>query len=207
VVAFDHAFAPAIARALARVDRSPEFAEDAAQTVREKLFVAPPGALPKIAEYAGRAPLRAWLRAVAVRAALNLRRGKASEPHDTLDGGYDDRLVTSSDPEMRLAKAHHKAALEDAIRAAVERLSPKERTLLRLHLVEGSSIDVLAAHYQVGRSTAARWLAAAREALREHTRTELSARLGASNPASVAAFVRSQLELTVRSLFGEAGKE
>jgi RNA polymerase sigma-70 factor (ECF subfamily) len=205
VVAFDRAFAPMMDSALSRVDRSPAFAEDAAQAVREKLFVAPPGVPPKIAEYACRAPLRAWLRVVAVRAALNLRRRRASEPYDTIDT-RDERLVAGTDPELRLAKARHKAALEDAIRAAIERLSPKERALLRLHLVEGSSIDVLAAHYHVGRSTAARWLAAAREALREHTRAEMSARLGSSDPASVAAFVRSQLELSVLGLFGRAGE-
>jgi RNA polymerase sigma-70 factor (ECF subfamily) len=151
-------------------------------------------------------PLRAWLRAVAVRAALNLRRGKAGEPHDAVES-EDGRLVASAgaNPELRLAKAHHKAAVEDAVRAAVARLSPRERTLLRLHLVEGLSVDRLGAHYQVGRSTAARWLASARDALRDHTRAEIAARLGPAETGDVAAFVRSQLELSALGLLGEAG--
>jgi RNA polymerase sigma-70 factor (ECF subfamily) len=202
VVAFDRAFAPVIAAAVSRVNRSEAFVEDASQVVRERLFVAAPGALPRISEYAGRAPLSAWLRAVAVRAALNLRRGEPGE-HDAVDAD-DERLVASADPEMRLAKAHHKAAVEAAVRAAIARLAPRDRTLLRLHLVEGLSIDVLGAHYQVGRSTAARWLTSAREALREHTRAEISARLGPADPASVAAFVRSQLELSALGLLGDA---
>jgi RNA polymerase sigma-70 factor (ECF subfamily) len=206
VVAFDRAFAPLIARVVARVDRSPAFVEDASQVIREKLFVAAPGASAKIAEYAGRSPLRAWVRAVAVRAALNLRRGKASSDHDAIE--TDDRrlLVSASgDPEVRLAKARYKAAFEEALRAAVARLSAKNRTLLRLHLVDGLSIDVLGARYRVGRSTAARWLSSARAELREHTRAELEARLGPADLTSVADLVRSQLELSARGLLGEAG--
>jgi RNA polymerase sigma-70 factor (ECF subfamily) len=202
--AFDRAFGPMIGRVLARVDASPSFVEDAAQAVLEKLFAAPPGAQAKIAEYAGRAPLRVWLRAVTVRTALNLRRGRAPAPHDAVDAD-DERLLAGAgvDPEIRLAKARFKAELEDAVRAAVARLSSRERTLLRLHLVDGLSIDVLGAHHRVGRSTAARWLAAAREALREHTRAELAARLGPVDLASVAAFVRSQLELSARGLLAD----
>jgi RNA polymerase sigma-70 factor (ECF subfamily) len=203
VVAFDRAFAPVIAGAVSRVDGSAAFVDDASQAIRERLFVAAPGAPPRISEYAGRAPLRTWLRAVAVRAALNLRRGETREAHDAVEPD-DERLVASADPEMRLAKAHHKAAVEAAVRAAIARLAPRDRTLLRLHLVEGLSIDVLGAHYQVGRSTAARWLTSAREALREHTRAEISARLGPADPASVAAFVRSQLELSALGLLGDA---
>jgi RNA polymerase sigma-70 factor, ECF subfamily len=205
VVAFERAFAPLIGRVLSRVDGSPAFVEDAAQAVREKLFVAAPGSPAKIAEYAGRAPLRAWLRAVAVRAAISLHRGKAAEPHDPLEAD-DERLLAGAglDPELRLSKARCKAAFEGAVHAAVARLSPRDRTLLRLHLVEGLGIDMLAAHYQVGRSTAARWLSSARDALREHTRAELSARIGPRDLSSVAALVRSQLELSARGLLGEA---
>lgn len=172
--------------------------------IREKLFVAAPGVPTKIAEYAGRAPLRAWLRTVAVRAALNLRRGARAAESEAVTTS-DERMLGGAgvDPEVRLAKARSKAVFEQALRAAVARLSAKERTLLRLHLVNGLSIDVLGAHYRVGRSTAARWLAAAREALREHTRAELMARLGPADLTSILAFVRSQLDLSAQGLLGE----
>jgi RNA polymerase sigma-70 factor (ECF subfamily) len=42
------------------------------------------------------------------------------------------------------------------------------------------SIDRLAAVYNVGRSTAARWLAAARETLLDEARREVHARIGAT---------------------------
>jgi RNA polymerase sigma-70 factor (ECF subfamily) len=90
-----------------------------------------------------------------------------------------------------------------AVRAAVARLPVKERALLRLHLVDGMSIDALGARYQVSRSTAARWLAAARDALRALTREELEARIGPADLASMAGFVHSHLELSTHGLLGD----
>jgi RNA polymerase sigma-70 factor (ECF subfamily) len=207
VVCFDSAFASLLVRIVQRVDRSPAFVDDARQAIRERLFVSAPGGRPKIAEYAARSPLRAWLRVVALRVALNVHRGSAVEARE-LQSADDERLAASGaqDPEVRLSKAREKAAVEGAVRDAIKRLSARDRTLLRQHLVDGLSVDGLGAHYHVGRSTAARWLAAAREALRDHTRAELSARLGPGDPASIAAFVRSQLELSARSLLGGPGE-
>ncbi|AGP40143.1 hypothetical protein [Sorangium cellulosum] len=70
---------------------------------------------------------------------------------------------------------------------------------------DGLSIDVLGAHYQVGRATAARWLAGAREALRELTRAELVAKLGLteSQYASLARLIQGRLDVSVASLLRE----
>jgi RNA polymerase sigma-70 factor (ECF subfamily) len=204
VAAFDRHFAEAIGRAIESVDGSPAFVDEARQVVRERLFVSTAGALPKIAEYGGRAPLRMWLRAVAVRASLNLRRGKADRAHDALDGD-DDHELGDADPDIALLKAQYKADFEAAVRAAIARLSPRERTILRLHVMDGLGVGALGVHYGVGRSTAARWLAAAREALRLYTRAELTARLRLtpSEIESLAGLVLSQLEISTRGLLRE----
>ncbi|WP_437954816.1 hypothetical protein WME76_24985 [Sorangium sp. So ce119] len=70
---------------------------------------------------------------------------------------------------------------------------------------DGLSIDVLGAHDQVGRATAARWLAGAREALREFTRAELVAELGLteSQYASLARLIQGRLDVSVASLLRE----
>ena len=203
--ALERHFGPAITRALARIDASPAFVADARQTVFVQVLVPSAGAAPKIAEYAGRAPLQAFLRTVAVRVALNLRRNKADQAHEILDEGDGTALATGADPELGYVKARYKGDFEAAVRAAVARLSSRDRTLLRLHLVDGLSIDVLGAHYQVGRSTAARWLARAREALRDHARAEITARLQLtpSELASLAGTLRSQLEVSATSLLRE----
>ena len=64
---------------VARIDAQPDFAAEVAQTVRQKLLVAPaPGQPGKIAEYRGAGPLGGWIRVIAVRVALDLKRAQSS---------------------------------------------------------------------------------------------------------------------------------
>jgi RNA polymerase sigma-70 factor (ECF subfamily) len=201
--AFEREFSEGIARAAARVEPSPAFADDLRQVVLEGLFCAPPSATPKIAGSAGRAPLRTFLRVIAVRTAINLRRRKVDMASTPLD--EEREIAASIDVEAAYLETRYKAEFEKAVRVAMGRLSPKQRALLRFHLLDGLSIDVLGAHYQVGRATAARWLAGAREALREGTRAELVAKLGLteSQYASLARLIQSRLDVSVASLLRE----
>jgi len=132
----------------------------------------------RIGEYGGRASLRSWLATVSARAALNLRRRRDARPHDSLAALA--RVAVAEDPELRLAKARYAPQLEQALRRALVRLSPRQRVLLRLHHIEGWSIDRLGELYRVGRSTAARWVNAAREELLAATKREIAERLGLS---------------------------
>ena len=52
--------------------------------------------------------------------------------------------------------------------------SDRERSLLRMSLIDGLSIDEIAPMYQVHRATVARWLEAARERLAAVTRSRLA---------------------------------
>jgi RNA polymerase sigma-70 factor len=61
---------------------------------------------------------------------------------------------------------------------------------LRLHHIDGWTIDRLAAVYQVARSTAAAWLHGAREKLLEATRADLCARLRLA-PAELESLMRA----------------
>jgi RNA polymerase sigma-70 factor (ECF subfamily) len=70
---------------------------------------------------------------------------------------------------------------------------------------DGLTLPQLATVHRVSRATVARWIAAAREVLVETTRQLLAERLCLS-PAdydSVAALVRSQLDLTLSTLRSE----
>ena len=60
--------ADTVRRAIARINREPDFVEETVQEVWEKLIAGPE---PRIAEYAGRGPLNAWLRVTAVHSALD----------------------------------------------------------------------------------------------------------------------------------------
>ncbi len=198
VEAFERTYAGAIARTVGRVNRDAAFVADAVQAVRVHVLLPRGDALPRIAEYAGRAPLGAWLAATALRVAMNLRRGKSEEPHDELSSTVG-ALADAVAPELALLRARHKSDLETAIRAALRLLSPRDRTLLRLHLAERMSIDGLAVVYSVGRSTAARWLAGARASLLERTRERFCETVGLSFSEfdSVAAALRSDLDLSL----------
>jgi RNA polymerase sigma-70 factor (ECF subfamily) len=196
--AVERAFSKDIARAVARAGGSPAFTDDACQAVWEKLFVGTSGSPPKIAEYAGRAPLKSFLRTVAVRAALNLRRRKDEASHETPDED-DAALGVAADPELGYLMTRYKAEIEEAVKAALVTLSPRERAILRLHLEQKMSVDALAAHYGVGRSTAGRWLKSTRDALADRTREKITARLGVAQAdlASIVRLLQSKLEVSV----------
>src|SRR5439155_18454762 len=71
--------------------------DDIKQELRERLFVGVAGARPKIAEYTGHGGLERWVRAVAVRVALNATRAKKNQAHATLG---DDDFLSGGDLEL-----------------------------------------------------------------------------------------------------------
>jgi len=198
VDAFHKAFRGDIAGAVARVDASPAFIDDAVQAVSERLFVRADRARPRIADYAGRASLRGWLSAVAKRTALNLRRNKDDQGHEPVSSTAS-ALGASAGPEIALLKARYKVEFEAAIRASMASLPPRDRTLLLLHLVDGLTLPQIAAMQNVSRATVTRWLAAARDALHDGTRRDLVGRLrlSPSEFESIAALVRSQVDVSL----------
>jgi len=200
--AFDGMLATVVAQAVGRVDASRSFLDEVAQVLRQKLFVAQgEDAPPKILEYAGRAPLRSWLRVVAKRAALNLRRGvRRDAPEEHAPG--DVAMAAQAAPELAYMKALYKDRFEAATRDALRALPSRERTLLRLHLAERMTLVQLGAVYDVSHATAARWLTAAREKLVAAVRGALMEQLGLSPSEfeSMAALVRSHLDVQVVEL-------
>lgn len=203
VAAFDARYAAEIPAFLAGVERSPAAIEEVRQLVRERLFVAPPGKDPKIAEYSGRGSLASWLRVVTLRVAANRRRGE--RPHEDLDAVPEVDVLPSVDPELAIVRARYRPAFDEALRAAFAGLSARERTLLRMHYLDGLNIDRLGLVFNVHRATVARWIAAAREGLLERTMAQLGERLrlGAGELASLLAVLRTGLEVSLRSLLAE----
>jgi RNA polymerase sigma-70 factor (ECF subfamily) len=175
--------------------------DEVKQELRRKLLVADDGA-PRIADYSGRADLRIWLRTIATRTAIDLKRRRRDLPVE------DDELAAlpaiEDDPELAHLKVRYRNELRDAVAAALARLEPRERLLLKYHYVDGHGIDRIAPIYSVHRATAARWLGAAREALADRVHRLLSERLGvtASELHSIARLVESQLDLSIGRLLG-----
>lgn len=198
---FERRFSVLIMGEARRIDSSTAFAEDVRQVVLERLFCARPPSQPKIAEYEARAPLKAFLRTVAVRAALNQRRRRRKEgpPPAALD--EEREFPAPVDVETSALKRRYKPEFEAAARAAASRLSPRERALLRMNVIEGQGKDDLGAYYHVAAATAWRWLDRARAAWREGTREELG--LSESQYTSLGILIQSRLDLRVTSLLRE----
>jgi RNA polymerase sigma-70 factor (ECF subfamily) len=200
---FDALYLSQLPQFLSRLETSAAERDEIGQRLRERLFVgAPGGAGPKIAEYRGHGRLGSWLRVVAIRTALNLRAGRKEQP-----GGEQaaDALAAAADPELEYLRARYQGEFRAAFGAALAALEARDRTLLRLQLVDGLNIDAIGRLYGVHRATVARWLGAAREQLFTSTRDRLHRELGVSPAefASLVRLVRSQLDVSVCRILAE----
>lgn len=185
--------------AVRRVDPAPAFADEVRQATRVRLLVGDGGA-PRIAAYAGRGPLRAWLQVAAARIALDLKRGRrdAAVPDDVLG----ELVAREPDPELRHLGALYRAEFREALSAALAALPERARAVLRLHHVDGMRLAEIGRLYQVHESTASRWAAQAAAAVADDARARLIARLALSPSEvdSIGRLVRSQLDLSIARL-------
>jgi RNA polymerase sigma-70 factor (ECF subfamily) len=134
---------------------------------------------------------------ITIRAALTvLRREQRSVP---VDEHLWEVASPNCDPSLALLKRESAALIKAAFHAGLAALSPRQRNLLRQHLLDGLSIDELGAMYQIHRVTAARWLTAARSDLWAHTRRQLRHTLGLTDSAIGIMLdeIRSTLDLSI----------
>lgn len=200
--AFERNYLALVPQFVAGVETAPGAVDEIQQQVRSRLLLARGDVRPKLYEYRGRGRLTSWLRVVALRTALNAVSG--GKPQVSVS----DELLTSPDPELEYLRARYAPQFHEAFTKALAGLEAQERAVLRMHLVDGLSIDRIGQLFEVHRATAARWLARARDQLFEMTRDQLRAELGlsATEFASIVKLVRSQLDVSIcRMLQEEAG--
>jgi len=200
VEVFDSLHLSRVGVALERLRPSPELVDEVRQVLREKLFVGREGAAPKIAEYDGRGALASWVRVIALRAAIDLqRRGDVAAETD----GAGEEPVTG-DPEVDYLKRRYREAFNAAFRGAVEELGAEAREILRLHFIEGLTLEALAQRHGVHRATVARRIAAGRDAVAASARRRLAAALGASEAEleSLIRVMRTELDASLVRLLG-----
>jgi RNA polymerase sigma-70 factor, ECF subfamily len=186
---------PQVVKAISRIDSDAQFVEEALQTLRDKLLV---GDRAKIADYAARGPLVAWLSVAAARVALDAIRARNARKLNHTD--LPDRLTqTDSSPLNDIIRSRYGDSFQRALKNAISALPSRERNLLRLQLVGRCSIDQLGRMYLVHRATAARWLESARNRVFESVREQmkLEHRLTDGEFDSIARGVRSQLDLSI----------
>lgn len=200
---FDHEILAPARGAIRSIDASDAFVDEALQRLRASLLVGD-GAPPKIADYAGRGPLRAWVGISAVRTALMMRRSQQRAREVPVEDDWSSTLalISTNNPELELLKRQYATAFSAALRDAVGALEPRLRAALRMSYVEGLSIDEIAAVYAVHRATSARWIQRACDEVAAHTRDQLAARLAlsATEFARMTALVQSQLDVSLSQL-------
>lgn len=186
-------------------------AEEIAQAVRERLFVAHDGRPPKLHEYSGKGPLSAWLRAVIVRAALDFvrKKGDPAAPGRRTENAEEALAQVAGglgDPELEHLLARYREPFKEAFQTALRALPERELRVLRFAVVDGLNIDAIGQIHGVHRATVARWIAAAREALVLGTRKNLAARfpLTSAEFDSITRLCRSQVDVSLVRLLGDA---
>ncbi|MEO8698468.1 MAG: sigma factor-like helix-turn-helix DNA-binding protein [Kofleriaceae bacterium] len=175
----------------AAVDSSPAFVTELAQQLRAKLLVGPP---PRIATYSGRGSLGGWIRVAAVRLARDIGRSERAEANrrDDLEPG-------TLDPELGYLKQTYGAAVSTVVQDSLAALASEDRALLKMHYVDGLTIEQVGTAFGKSRATSARMLAAARMTLVAAIRERLVGVIGvrADEADSLLAFVRSRLDLSL----------
>jgi len=187
-----------VRRASASVD-----VDEVTQSLREVLFVGHEGAPPRIGDYAGRGDLRAWLRVVATRAALNAAtRGPKDRPGAAEDESLIEVAGGVESAEVAYFRLHYEAEVKAAFPDALAALTPRDRLFLRQHYVDQLTLDDMARMHAVHVATVKRHLASARTDLTAHLRSRLCERLkiSPSELESVLAIVQSRFQLTMKRL-------
>ena len=189
-----------VAQFVAHLRVASDVIDEVKQVLRERLLVAAPGREPRLAEYAARGPLGAWIRVMAVRIALDLRRARPSAEIEAIDvDQIDAGPRRASEAEADYVKRRYGVTLQAAITRAIAELSAEQRALLKLHFVDGATFDQLAQQLGLHKVTVWRRIAAAREAVVAATFRILSAQtaIPSGELESILRTVQSQLHVTL----------
>jgi RNA polymerase sigma-70 factor (ECF subfamily) len=179
-----------------KLGASAAVADDVRGHLRRVLFTAEPDREAALAQYAGRANLKGYLRVIASREMVRaLEKGNREAPLEPLL----EQLGVEHAPELDLLRARYGAEISASLRAALAGLDTRERALLRYSLVDGWTVDQIGEVYAVHRATAARWVASARDALAEGLRRHVADRLSIEldEVESLVRVVRSQIDVSL----------
>lgn len=190
---------PKVAHALGRFEPAVD-SDDLLQKLRQRLLLPRGRRLPRIANYSGLGSLTQWARAIAVR--LGLRMTRRARREASLGDEPLETLIAGDDPELKLLRAQCRHAFAAAFRGGFEALPASDRNVLRLHLLDGLSVDRIGALLGVARVSAWRRLDQARGRLEQGTRERLAreAQLCTSDIDHVLQMMQSQLAQSLRRL-------
>jgi len=191
----------AVRPSLLRLSLSPDQCDEILQRLRVRLFTADRGE-PGLSRYRGEGRLLGFVRATAIRLAIDLIRQRRPSEEEILDRLSD----PAGDVELSLIKKQYKSKLADALRRAWSRLKPDQRLVLKLQIQDHMSIDDMARLFRCHRSTTARRVVSARSELVRLTRQHLSTHhnLGKASIEEGLDIVKSQFSSILSEAFKDA---
>ena len=186
---------------LARAGVGPEWLSEVHQKVRLKLLV---GSRPGIRRYRGQAPLSAFVRVTAVRMAVDVASAAAAMKQRPDEEILNVLISMDASPEVDAAKTLYRQKFRAAVEEALASLSKREKTILRLHFIDGLNISGIGSVYRVHRATVARWLVAIRRRVLGELRQRLALHLGGtpSELRSLVHLLREDIDLSARRILG-----
>lgn len=119
-----------------------------------------------------------------------------------LAGRISDDKNSDDDPEVAVVKERCRAHFKTAFEKSLERLTTRERTMLRCHYVDGLSTREMGKIYAKNGTTVLRWLASARSKLLSGMRDDMRNQFGLnqSELASMYRAIASQFEFSVQRM-------
>jgi len=194
--------------AIRSIESDSGFVEEACQRLRGRLLV-DHGDGPRIASYAGRGSLQAWVTVAGIRTAIMMRRDlrRAKEiPHDMEDLRQVAATIAAADPEIALVEQRYAKPFRDALRESIARLEPRLRAVLQLRFMDNLPLDEISSLYGVHRATTKRWVRRACDELLASTREILTRdlRLTPSELNWVIMTARGHLDISLSRLLGNA---
>lgn len=201
IAIIDERFVRRLEARIRHMGSTPATISDVLQAIRERLFA---GSRPRLRAYNAAGPLEQWIKVVGHRIAIDLHRAQSSaDAREVLLER--DAPAPNADASSSLAKHELKKAFEDALKTELTALKRRDRAVLRLHVIEGVSIEKIAAAYGVHRVTVARWIWTAGEIVVEGIRRHFKSRYGIvpNECDSIVQLVRSNLSLDLGRLLAD----
>lgn len=196
IEAFQRVLLPQIDGHIRRLGLPPHLNDELKQRLQVWMLTGPNA---RIDTYNGTIPLASWLRVCAFRMGLDLIASERRAPRVADDVELIHRLFQSSSVEAELQRAQLAPLFRQVLEESLASLSQRDKTLLRLQIMEGLSIDAIAPIYRVHRATVARWLVDIRRrvvnVVRQHLRSEL--RTNSSELTSMIELLRGDIQLSL----------
>lgn len=199
---FEDEFLSQVPRFVSRFRFAPHLVDEVRQRVRLKQLL---GERPGVSRYRGRGPLGAWVRATAVRVAFDVA-VEAGQPTSDWQTELSDVWQAFNDgPEAATIKDSYRERLSKALEESLVALGARERTILRLHVVDQLSIDVIGRIYRVHRATVARWLVAIRGQVFNDLRARAALHWGTSTNdlRSLVRILGDEIHLSAKRILAE----